>query len=101
MGRVAEGSYVPGQLYRPAAPSHGCGPLDEFGRCSSRFHSGSCYETSRQEAAVGSAESVEAWNRALLRNQAIKADLDEETAFLGDPGPGPASDALMRELGLS
>jgi hypothetical protein len=100
MGRIAEGSYVPGVAYRPPEPSHGCGPLDEFGRCSSRFHSGSCYETSRQEAAVGSAESVEAWNRALLRNQAIRQDLDEVTGALDDPGPGPASGALMRELGL-
>jgi hypothetical protein len=102
LGRVAEGSYTPGVMYREPEPSHGCGTLDEYGRCSARYHtSPTCLQADSSAAAVGGGEATEAWNRTLLENQAIADALDEETAALDYPGPGPPHDSLMRELGLS
>jgi hypothetical protein len=68
LDRIAAGSYTLANYYREPEPSHGCGPLDEFGRCSARYHSGSCFETVRGEPAVAGGEGSDAWNRTLLSN---------------------------------
>jgi hypothetical protein len=107
MGRVAEGSYVPGVMYRPPEPSHGCGTLDEFGRCAARYHtSPTCMQADAAAAAAGGGESSDAWRRALLRNQETASALAEASAVLDDGGPGgPASpgayEQIAQHLGLS
>ena len=64
LDRIERGTYTPGADLSNA--SHGCGPLDDFGRCSSRFHDALCFETARGEAATGSAVAIEAWRDTLL-----------------------------------
>ena len=66
LGRIAAGSYTLANYYREPEPSYGCGTLDEFGRCSARFHQGHCLETLRGEPAAAGGDGSEAWNRTLL-----------------------------------
>jgi hypothetical protein len=102
MSRVAEGSLTPGPMYREPALSYGCGTVDDFGRCSARYHQATCMQANHHAAAAGGGEASEAWVGTLLENQAVSDALGEETEeLLADPGPGPSHQALMRELGLS
>jgi hypothetical protein len=106
MGRVAEGSYTPGPMYRPPEPSHGCGTLDDFGRCSARFHEATCMQADSSAAAVGGGEASGAWVRTLLGNQETASALAEASEVLGDvPSGGPADpaayEAMREHLGLS
>lgn len=71
LSRAARGTYLPAHV-----PSeHGCGPLDELGRCGSRYHAGTCFETLRGEAANGSAASMDAWRDQLLANAGTHREL--------------------------
>src|SRR5439155_15186360 len=101
LGRISRGTYVPGTAYRPAAPSEGCGPADDFGRCSSRFHDAACESADLAAAASGGGESSDAWRRTLLRGAQISRELDVAYGELGRDEPGPVNEALMQELGLS
>jgi len=101
LGRVAEGSYTPGPMYRAPQPSHGCGTVDDFGRCSARYHQPHCIETTRHDAASAGGEASHRWRETLITNQAVSAALDDAIDALDDPGPGPAYEALAEQLGLS
>jgi hypothetical protein len=105
LGRIAEGSYTPGAMYRPPEPSHGCGTLDEYGRCSARYHtSPTCLQADAAAAAVGGGEATGAWNAALLRNQETAEVLGvarEVMDELDAPGDPDGTWALREQLGLS
>ena len=74
LGRIERGTYTPPQPADDAA--HGCGPLDDFGRCSARFHDAYCFETARGEAVNGaSPEAMDAWRGALLSGHQAAAAL--------------------------
>jgi hypothetical protein len=112
--RLSRGTYLPAGMYaqgRDASgqfASHGCGPLDDFGRCSSRYHAGECFETFRGEAATGTAAAIDAWRGTLLSNyQAAvelsnaQADLDAQTeAALSGPNDVETYQAMRGILGL-
>jgi hypothetical protein len=107
--RISRGTYSPQGMYAqgrdPAgqfAPN-GCGLLDDFGRCSSRYHSGECFETVRSSAATGNAEAAEAWNRTLRRGTpAAAAALVLSNTPEPEPGPAdqPTYRAMRQLLGL-
>lgn len=104
--RVEHGTYT--ELAQADDGAHGCGPLDEFGRCSSPFHSGYCYETFRGESATGSAQAAEAWRSTLLGNQQAaielanaQAELDAEVdEALAGPNDLASYHAMRGILGL-
>jgi hypothetical protein len=98
LGRIAEGSYTPGTMYRPPEPSHGCGTVDEYGRCSARYHtSPTCMEADSSAAAAGGGEATEAWVRTLLRNQETASALSDASAALDDVPPGGPADPVAYE----
>jgi hypothetical protein len=102
LGRIAEGSYVPGPMYRAPQPSHGCGTLDEFGRCSARYHtSPTCMQADAHAAAAGGGESTETWVGTLLGNQEVSDALGEQTEALDAPEDPDGTWALRERLGLS
>jgi hypothetical protein len=104
LGRIAEGSYTPGPMYRSPVPSYGCGTVDDFGRCSARYHQATCMQADHHAAAAGGGESTEAWVGTLLENQAVSDALDEETEALDEldaPGDPDGTWALREQLGLS
>jgi hypothetical protein len=103
LGRVAEGSYTPGVMYRPPEPSHGCGTLDAYGRCSARYHGAECMQADHHAAAAGGGEASEAWNAALLRNQETAEVLGvarEVMDELDAPEDPDGTWALREQLGL-
>jgi len=108
LDRLSRGTYLPPPMYRDRdeagqfAPN-GCGPLDDFGRCSSRYHSGECFETVRSSAATGDYDAALAWRRALNRGTPAMAAMMLANA-MGEPEPGPADRrtylGMRRILGL-
>jgi hypothetical protein len=88
-------------MYRPPEPSYGCGTLDDFGRCSARYHQATCMQADHHAAAAGGGESTEAWVGTLLGNQAVSDALGEETRALDAPGDPDGTWALRKILGLS
>ena len=108
--RASRGTYTEHPAFRAAAdlangePIHGCGPLDEFGRCGSQFHSAYCFETVRTSAATGNHEAASQWRDALLSNTRTAIELASRTGpdfddLLEDPGPhDQATYQRMREL---
>jgi hypothetical protein len=71
--RLSRGTYLPQGMYAQGRdPSGqfapvGCGRLDTYGRCSSRYHDGGCMEPVRSSAATGDGYTVERWNETLRR----------------------------------
>ena len=49
--------------------------VDEFGRCSARFHGAHCIQTVRGSAATGNEEAAHAWRGALLSNTTTTIEL--------------------------
>jgi hypothetical protein len=114
LDRASAGTYTPPSYFRDPTdlangdPVHGCGPLDEFGRCGARFHDAYCFETVRTSAATSSHEAASQWKEQLLSNTATATELASRTGpgfddLLEDPGPrDQATYQRMRELlGLS
>lgn len=103
LARAAAGSY---DLSQPQ--EHGCGPLDEFGRCAGRYHDGGCFETYRGEVATGSARGAEAWRATLLANHQAaielanaQGELDREVdGALAGPDDAGTYHAMRAVLGL-
>ncbi len=102
LDRAAAGMY---DLSTPDGSTHGCGPLDEFGRCSSPFHAGECFETFRGEPIGSTPEAMDAWRDTLLSNGRAAVELanaNTELAMQADEtlaGPNDlATYHAMRQL---
>jgi hypothetical protein len=110
LSRASRGTYTPPPVFREPGPSHGCGTVDEFGRCSARYHQGHCMETLRGSAATGDHTAARAWSQALLSNPSAagvtlaRADLQSWDDLL-DPGTGPTDTetlaVMRRQLGIT
>lgn len=77
-----------------------CGPIDDLGRCSSRYHSLDCHTTVESAAARGSVTEVEAWNDT-LQGRAQPPGTDAGSLGLAtpaDPQPGSGLDAWSELL---
>ena len=105
LDRIAAGTYTPPAYFRgdPAAAAAArdplgryqaaCGPLDEFARCSARYHTPDCHTSAESAAARGSATEAEAW-RETLQGRAQPPGTDARALGLATPsGPEPGSGA--------
>lgn len=69
-----------------------CGPLDDFARCSARFHTPDCHTSVESAAARGSYEEAEAW-AGTLQGRTSPGGLDAGTLGLAnEPQPGDGVD---------
>jgi hypothetical protein len=97
--RIADGDYVQDPYYRQARTADGrfgsaCGPIDDLGRCSSRYHQAGCESVVAQAAATSTPEAVRAWN-ATVRGHAPPPGAAGAAEALGlaspsQPEPGTA-----------
>jgi hypothetical protein len=112
--RIGRGTYTPPQMFREAddlsngEPISGCGIVDEFNRCSARFHDSGCVEVLRSSASSGSHEAVSQFKDVLMANTRTAIELATRTGpdfddLLEDPGPTdqPTYQAMREVLGLS
>jgi hypothetical protein len=75
-----------------------CGPLDDFARCSARYHTPDCHTSIESAAARGSYEEVEAWN-ATLNGRTPAGGLDSGALGLAnEPSPGDGSGDAWADL---
>jgi hypothetical protein len=104
LDRIGNGTYTTPAYFRgdPAAAAAArdplgryqaaCGPLDEFARCSARFHTPDCHTTIESAAARGSVTEVEAWNDT-LQGRAQPPGTDAGALGLAnEPQPGDGVD---------
>ena len=61
-----------------------CGPLDEYARCSARYHDPSCHTVTEGAAATSTAEAVTAWQDA-LQDMPRRPGTDAEALGLASP----------------
>ena len=66
MRRIEAGTYTEPAAFQPARDagghySHACGPLDDTGRCASRYHDPGCSVVIAAAAATGDATAAEQW----------------------------------------
>ena len=70
-----------------------CGPLDDFARCSARYHTPDCHTTTESAAARGSAGEATAWADTLA-GRTPHAGIDASALGLAnEPQPGDGLDA--------
>lgn len=105
MPRIEAGTYTEGAFFRgdeaaAAAMARDpigrwqavCGPIDDFGRCSSRYHTPDCHTTVESAAARGDSVAVEAWNDT-LQGRAQPPGTDARSLGLATPSEQPGSGA--------
>jgi hypothetical protein len=117
--RIEAGTYTPPGYFRAAEPARdvlgqytsACGPTDDLGRCSARYHEAACGAVVIGSAATGSYEDVEAWNETVAGHTqppgaagagqalGLANDGGSEDLGWGDPlgpagGPGSADPGL-------
>lgn len=111
MPRIGAGTYTEGAFFRgdeaaAAAAARdplgryaaACGPLDDFARCSARFHTPDCHTTIESAAARGDAVAVEAWN-STLQGRAQPPGTDARALGLAnEPQPGDGTDVWAEML---
>ena len=111
MPRIEAGTYVEDAYWRgdPAAAAAAardplgryaaaCGPLDDFARCSARYHTPDCHTTIESAAARSSYAEVEAWNETLA-GRTPHAGIDAAALGLAnEPHPGDGSGDAWADL---
>jgi hypothetical protein len=82
MDRASRHTYTPPAAFRDATdlangdPGYGCGIYDaDTGRCTARYHSGTCIETTRQSAATSDHEAASQWKDTLMASTATAVEL--------------------------
>jgi hypothetical protein len=101
LDRIGAGTYTTPEYFRgdPAAAAAAardplgryaaaCGPLDDFARCSARFHTPACHTSIESAAARGSYEEAVAWNEAVAGHSQPPGVL----GLANEPQPGDGTD---------
>jgi hypothetical protein len=73
LDRIADGTYTPPAIFRPARDSGGrfgrmCGPLDDLGGCAARYHRPGCATLTLTDAPNASYEDAQSWNTVVHRH---------------------------------
>jgi hypothetical protein len=93
--RIADGTYTPPPAPQPAPArgaggrfGHLCGPADDLGYCTGRYHDAGCVAVTASAAASGSFADVERWND-VVRGRTSAADVTAAAQALGLASPAP------------